>query len=124
MSSRSRHSAKSAVVSRTRRPAGTWRRDGKNAAFSFDQDIACIGGGGRDEGDPAGLSVCRLVAYPFCQRAGLSKTTAREQQPDLPPIAWWRELVWPGDCRPGILQGVGELRRSEEHTSELQSHVN
>src|SRR5690349_24751324 len=87
-----------------------WRRDGKNAAFSFDQDIARIGGGGRDEGDPAGLSGCRLVAYPFCQRAGLSKTTAREQQPDLPPFAWWRELVWPGDCRPGIFQGVGELR--------------
>src|SRR5207302_8893920 len=88
-----------------------WRRDRQNAAFSFDQDIARIGGGGRDEGDPAGLTGCCLLAYPFCQGAGLSKTPARQQQPDLPPIARWRELVWPRDRRPAIFQRVRELRR-------------
>src|SRR5690349_22701638 len=56
-----------------------WRRDGKNAAFSFDQDIARIGRGGRDEGDPAGLSGCCLVAYPFCQGAGLNMTAFADE---------------------------------------------
>src|SRR5207237_6833032 len=40
---------------------------------------------------------CRLLAHPFRQGAGLSKTPARQQQPDLPPVAWWRELVSPSD---------------------------
>jgi hypothetical protein len=42
--------------------------------LSFNQDIARIGGGGRDEGNPAVLSGCRLLAHPFRQGAGLSKT--------------------------------------------------
>src|SRR5207237_6852782 len=40
---------------------------------------------------------CRLLAHPFRQGAGLSKTPARQRQPDLPPVAWWRELVSPSD---------------------------
>ena len=86
-----------------------WWRNGKNAAFSFNQDIARIGGGGRDEGNPAGLSGCRLLTHPFCQRARLSKTPASEQQPDLPPTARWRQLVWARHRRPGSFQRIGEL---------------
>ena len=41
------------------------RGDCENAALSFNQDIARIRCGGRDEGNPAGLSGYRLLAYPF-----------------------------------------------------------
>src|SRR5438270_2227532 len=54
--------------------------------------------------------VVRIVlAYPFRQRARLSKTPAREQQPDL-PVARWRQLVRPRDRRPRSFQRIGELR--------------
>jgi hypothetical protein len=55
------------------------------------------------------LSGCRLLTHPFRQRAGLVKTSAREQQPDL-PFAWWRQLVWSGDGRPRGFQRISELR--------------
>ena len=81
------------------------RCDRKNAAVSFNPDIARIGGGGRDEGNPRGLSGRRLLTHPFCQRARLSKAPAGEQQPDLPPIARRRELVAPRDRWPRSFQG-------------------
>jgi hypothetical protein len=90
------------------RPA-PWRRDRKNPAFAFDQDIARIGGGCRDECDPAGLPRGRLLAHPLCQGTGFSKTASSEQQPDLPPIAGWPKLVWPRDSGPGIFQRISEL---------------
>jgi len=51
---------------------------GENAALSFHQDIARIGGDRRDESDPAGLSRGRLTAYPFCQGARFAKAAAGE----------------------------------------------
>src|SRR4029077_480149 len=77
------------------RPA-PWRRHRENAALSFYQDIARIGGGRRDDANPAGPSRGALTAYPFCQGAGLAKAAAGEQEPDR-PIAGRRELIWPGD---------------------------
>jgi hypothetical protein len=73
--------------------AEAWHNAGVANGGTSIEDIARIDGGGRDEGDPAGLSGCRLLAYPLRQGAGLSKTPARQQQPDLPPIARWRQLV-------------------------------
>src|SRR5215469_14208942 len=61
-----------------------WRRDRQDAAFSLDQDIAGIGGSCGDKRDPAGLARCHLTAYPLSQGAGLAKTAAGKQQPDLP----------------------------------------
>src|SRR5437868_11682271 len=86
-----------------------WRRDRENAAVSFDQNVADIGGGGRDEGDPAGPSRSRLMADPFCQGAGLAKAPTRKQQPNL-PIPRWRQLVGTRDRRPGSPQRISELR--------------
>jgi len=42
------------------------------------QNVARIGSGGGDEGDPAGLSRCRLLAHPFRQGAGLAKPPTRQ----------------------------------------------
>jgi hypothetical protein len=54
------------------------RGDRQNAALSFHQDIARIGGGGRDEGNSASLTGSCLLAHPFRQCPGLAKTPARE----------------------------------------------
>src|SRR5262252_3161143 len=62
-----------------------WTRSSVSAQTSAStRSGECIGGGGGDEGDPAGLSGCRLLTHPFRQGAGLAKTSARKQQPDLP----------------------------------------
>src|SRR5215469_16828192 len=55
-----------------------WRRDRQNAALPFDQDVTRIGGCGGDEGEPAGLSGCRLLTDPFRQGAGFAETSARK----------------------------------------------
>src|ERR1700730_1815867 len=103
------------------RPA-PWRRDRKNAALAFDQYIASIGSGRRDERNPARLSECCLLADPLRQSSRFPKATASEQQPDLPPIPGRRELIWPRDSGPRILKRVGKLRSERtSHRSQLQS---
>src|SRR6266852_3788732 len=102
--------------------SGPWRRDRKDAAFSFNQDIARIGGRRRDECNPAGLPRRRLLADPLRQRPRLPKATASQQLPDLPPIPGWRELIWPRDSWPRILDRISKFAGGgTSHRSQLQS---
>src|SRR5215472_13237662 len=104
------------LVDRTERG----RRDRQNAALALHQDIARISGGGGDEGNPAGSPRGHLLANPLRQGARFSKAAAREQQPNLPPLARWRKLVWPCDRWPAVLQRIDELRsKGISHRSEL-----
>src|SRR5215470_4840065 len=82
----------------------------EKAALSFDQDVARVGGGRRDDGDPAGLSGCRLPARPLCQGPRLTKSTTSEKEPDRPIAGGW-QLIWPGDGGPGIRERSDQLRR-------------
>src|SRR3954452_18357547 len=86
------------------------RSDGKNAALPFDQDITRVGSGGCDQRNSTGQPQKDLLAYPLRQGADFSKASAGEQQPDLPPIAKRRKLVWPRDSPPGVFQSLYELR--------------
>jgi hypothetical protein len=83
------------------RPLLRWP-DRQQAALAFDHDIAGIGGGRRDQRDPAAAVMDDLVANTLRTAAGLAKAATGQQQPG-PPIAFRRLLVGPPPPAPIVL---------------------
>jgi hypothetical protein len=60
---------------------GSYRGDRQHAALAFDHDIAGIGGGRRNQRDPAAAVMDDLVANTLRTAAGLAKAATGQQQP-------------------------------------------
>jgi hypothetical protein len=87
----------------------------------FNQGVARIGGRARDESYPARLPRRRTLADPVRQRPRLPEALAGQQLPYLPPIPGWRELIWPREGWPRVLDRIGRFAsEGTSHRSQLQ----
>src|SRR4051794_25729775 len=84
------------------RPLQRWP-DRQHAALAFDHDIAGIGGGRRDQRDPAAAVMDDLVANTLRTAAGLAKAATGQQQPGsanrLSAPAGWAAPTSPNRAR-------------------------